>query len=258
MNNAAVRSSLRRLLSLVVLIGAALLVISAVANKQDSQIQEVNIDIQSLNDGSMLIKAEDIQNSIERGYGLRPVGMAIKSLDVKRLEDILEGDPLILDADVFIDARNRLRISVVQRQPILRIIDQNGMNYYLDDKGIKMPLSKHFAARVLVASGNIPPHVPDFLDRKFHLLKDLFNLSNDILGDEFLAPMIQQIYVSNRGEFTLIPVVGDQKIIFGRYEEDAAAKLRKLKIFYREGLPRAGWRKYRTLDLRYRGQVVCD
>jgi cell division protein FtsQ len=94
------------------------------------------------------------------------------------------------------------------------------------------------------------------LERKHNVIKDLFALSNDLRNDEFLHAQIEQVYVSSNKEFVLVPMVGDQKIIFGHYE-DALDKFQNLKIFYKEGLPYEGWRKYRRIDLRYRGQVVC-
>ena len=62
--------------------------------------------------------------------------------------------------------------------------------------------------------------------------------------------------MSNLGEFTLIPKIGDQKILLGKVM-DAGQKLERLKIFYREGMPYEGWRKYKTIDVRFAGQVVC-
>ena len=34
-------------------------------------------------------------------------------------------------------------------------------------------------------------------------------------------------------------------------------KLKRLRTFYREGLERVGWNKYRIISLAYDGQVVC-
>ena len=144
--------------------------------------------------------------------------------------------------------RNRIHV---------RVIDKNGLNYYLDGEGFKMPLSKHFTTRTLVATGNIPPHVPDFQERKKHTLKDLFLLTQFILEDEFFRTMIEQIYVTNSGDFVFVPMVGDQKIIFGKLE-GMEEKFRNLRAFYDRAIPVNGWRKYRTINLKFKGQVVCS
>lgn len=119
-----------------------------------------------------------------------------------------------------------------------------------------MPLSDHFTAKVLVATGSLPNYDDRFIERKRSRLKNAFELTHLILQDDFLQPMIEQIHFESQGSITLIPKLGRHKIIFGKYE-DAEDKLRKLKIFYKEALPHEGWRKYRTVDLSYEGQVVC-
>ncbi len=229
----------------------------SIQQTKSSIANEVIFDIQSLDNGKFLITKEDLLLSIERSFGYRLEGIPIQELDVERIERVLTADPLIANADVFVDAQDAIHINVEQRVPLLRVIDKNGANYYLDANGAKMPLSKHFAARVLVATGNIPPYSPDFLKRKQQgLLTDIYHLSNYILEDDFLKSQIEQMYVNGQGEVTLVPKVGDQKILLGHcknYEE----KLDRLKTFYKEGIPYMGWHKYATIDLRYKGQVVC-
>ena len=255
MNNFDWKRSGIRMLWVALLFSAAAIVISAVQWKETTPSAGLSVKIEPLQDGNNLINTEDILLKINRSFGFELSGMPMNTVDIERLEKILVEDPFILDADAYVDANSRINIKVTQREPILRIIDNNGLNYYLDKDGMKMPTSEHFTARVLVASGNIPPHVPNFLERKKHLLKDVFQLTEMILADDFFRPMIEQIYVSNRGELTLIPKVGDQKIIFGRFA-DAERKLRHLKVFYEEGVPYEGWQKFKAYNLKYAGQVV--
>jgi cell division protein FtsQ len=253
--NVELKSSLKRLLWLGGLLLLAGLAVSAVQYRRSSHIRELEATIEPLADGSLMLTPADIREAIDRGFGFSMEGLPLRDVDVARLEKVLEKDPLILDADVFVDARNTLRVEVEQRPPLLRVQDRNGLNYYLDGQGLKMPLSKHTSVRVLAANGYIPPYVPDFLERKRHRIKDVFLLAKDISADPFLLAMIEQIYVNNKGEFVLAPMLGDHVILFGYYK-DAEEKLRKLKIFYKEVLPYEGWRKYDTIDLRFRGQVI--
>ena len=257
MNQKELIRTFKRLLYIVLLFTAAALVISFIERKEASPANQVKIEIDRLPDGNRMINEKDVLLTIERSFGFELEGLPLGSVDVERLERVLEEDPFILNADVFIDARNGVNIRIIQREPILRIIDNNGLNYYLDRDGFKMPLSKHFSARVLVATGNIPPHVPDFLVRDRHILKDLYLLSHDLRNNEFYNALIDQVYVSNRGELSLIPKVGKQKIHLGKYT-NINDKLNRLKIFYQEGMPYEGWRKYSSIDLRYKGQVVCQ
>ncbi len=247
---------MKRLGWLVLLFGAAALVISAVERKETSMASGLTIDITPLNGEHMLIVEKDVLTAIDRSFGFDLRDLPLNAIDVGRLERVLEAEPFILNADAFFDAENTIHITVEQRPPVLRIIDHNGLNYYLDEKGMKMPLSPHFTARVLVATGNIPPHVPDFLERPRHMLKDVFLLAQRLRQDELFHPLIEQVYVNPQGDMVLVPKVGDQKIILGdgsHLEE----KLQNLRVFYQEAVPYEGWRKYRTINLKYRGQVVA-
>lgn len=257
MKNEELKLTLKRASWLLAVFFSIAIVISAVGKREASIVREVKVEIEPLNSGNALIEVEDVKLTIERSFGAKLEGFPLGSIDVGRVERILEEDPFVLNADVYMDATANVKVNIVQREPVLRIIDNNGLNYYLDKDGMKMPLSRHFTVRVLTATGNIPPHDPNFLERKQHRLKDLFLLSQMISADEFFSALIEQIYVSNTGEFTLIPKVGDQKIIFGKLE-NAEVKLENLRIFYKEGIPYEGWQKYRTINVKFDGQVVCE
>ena len=62
-----------------------------------------------------------------------------------------------------------------------------------------------------------------------------------ILDDEFMSALVEQIHVSNQGEFTLIPKLGNQKILFGKHS-NVLDKIDRLKVFYWEAIPYEGWR----------------
>lgn len=248
--------SLKRIGWIASLFFALIMIISAIERKQGSDVETVDISIEKLPGGYLLINEEDIRELINRSFGFDLEGQSLVNINVDRIERVLEDDPFVFNAEVNINARNQVQIDIKQREPILRIKDNNGLNYYVDKDGIKLPLSKHFTARLIVGSGSIAPHSPDFLERKQHTLKDIFQLTEVILKDEFWKSLVEQIHMIN-GEMTLIPKVGDQKIKFGRFEnyED---KLWRLRKFYEEGIAYEGWQKYRTIDLRFKGQVVCE
>jgi cell division protein FtsQ len=150
-----------------------------------------------------------------------------------------------------------VKIFIEQREPVMRVKDQMGAQYYVDRDGFRVPLSRHFTARTLVVNGKIQPHTPGFMDKKKHGMKDLFQLALLLADDELWKAMIEQVYVNQKNEYVLIPKIGDQVIVLGKFEQ-VQEKLDKLRIFYLEGMSREGWNKYRTIDLRFAGQVVCE
>ncbi len=232
------------------------LIISAVEYKGASYSRAVDINIEPLKSGDDLITIEDVRLAIDRSFGKNLVGEQLSGIDVNRVERVIESDPFVYNADVFIDAENMIHLNISQREPVVRVIDNNGLQYYLDRFGEKMPLSPHFAARVIVATGNIPPFVPDFLKRRQHPLKDIFQLTKEIVEDPFLYSLVEQIYKDENGEYTLIPKVGNHTIMLGTVA-DIKRKLKKLKVFYKEGLPYEGWQKYKSINLKFDDQVVC-
>ena len=247
---------LRMLLWGVALLAGASMVLGAMQRKENAPIHDIVIDIEPLASGDFLISEEDIPIMLEERFAHPITAFPVGKLDVERLERVLEEDPFVKSAEAYIDAQDRVNIELVQREPTLRVIDNNGLNYYLDKEGNQMPPSKHYAARVRVATGNLPPYEAAFLEKEDYLLHEVFALNELLREDPFLDALIEQIYINKRGEFILSPKIGKQTIMFGRYQQ-AAEKLSRLKTFYREGLPYKGWQAYSSFDLRYEGQVVC-
>jgi cell division protein FtsQ len=245
-----------RILWVVFLLVVLLVLFTAINRKKNTFADGVQVEVVPLAGGDKLISERDVRQALLVSFGNTLEGTELGRLEVERMERVLEADPFVLDAETYIDQKDVLHVKITQREPVLRVLDNNGGNYYLDKAGKKMPPSKNFAARVMVATGNVAPYTSEFREKKKNTLKDLFNLTQTLLADEFLASFVQQIHVNNAGEFVLVPLVGDQQIVLGstRRLED---KLNRLKIFYREGMPYAGWRTYSTINLKYSGQVVC-
>lgn len=234
-----------------------LIITSAVERKKEMLISDTIVEVEPLDGENLLIDSADVITIINRKYGSPLNDQPSIQVDEDRLESILEEDPFVKNAEVVLTANGKLKILIEQRKPVLRIFDGRGNNYYLDESGAKIPPSRHFTTRTLVANGEIQSYSTDFLQRKNHPLKDLFELALFILHDDFWNAQIEQIYVNNKNEFVLIPKVGDQSIIFGDYD-NVEDKFNRLKVFYEKAISKEGWRKYHSIDLRFRGQVVCE
>ena len=88
----------------------------------------------------------------------------------------------------------------------------------------------------------------------------LANFVKWIEEDDFWQSEIVQIIArttdSGALEVDLIPRSGAYTIRFGRLD-NMEQKFDKLLKFYRKGLSRFGWDRYKTIDVRFEGQVVC-
>lgn len=245
-----------RLAWLLFLFIVVMIWIMARNRKANTFAEGLQVNVVELPSGDKMISERDVRQALLAAFGSDLENSELANLEVERMERVLEADPFVKNADVYIDQNNQMHIQIDQREPLVRVLDNNGNNYYLDAAGKKMPPSKNFAARVIVATGNIAPYTPEFREKRKSSLKDLFNLTQTLLADEFLASFIQQIHINNAGDFILVPLIGDQKIVLGSTKK-LEDKLHRLKIFYKEGMPYEGWRKYETINLKYSGQVVC-
>lgn len=179
--------------------------------------------------------------------GLDPTGKQIKDINTNKIEEAILVNQLVKKADVFVTNSNAIRVSIEERKPVLRIISNTGQNYYIDDEGNKMPLSKYFTAYLPIATGTIKE---DFAKT------DLYKFALFLHNDKFWNAQIEQIIVLPSQDIELIPRVGDHRIVLGNlqgYKE----RLDKLLAFYENGLNQTGWNKYSVINLKFDKQVVC-
>ncbi len=186
------------------------------------------------------------------------VGKRLCYLNLQNLEDKLKANPFILFAKVYADMDGIIHAEIKQRVPILRIFNNAGQDFYVDEIGLKIPLSDHFTARVLAANGAINEIFNGKIDTlKTQIGKSVFDVANFITKDTLWNEQIEQIYVAQNKDLQLVPRLGNQTIILGN-ADSLKNKFRNLLIFYKKGMPKAGWQTYRTINLSYSGQIVCE
>ncbi len=227
----------------------------------------LNISIAN-NDENLFLSEEDVKLFLqEREDSL--LSVRYKSINIPGLEKALNAHPAIENAEVSEDINGELKIDIVQRTPVLRIINHDGESYYIDSQGKLMPLNSNYSARVLIASGEIyEPYARRYqfsveqiknsaAFKDVSLLDDLLDVAQYINGDSCLSGLVHQVYVNADREMELFPAIGSHKIVFGDGQH-IAEKFNKLKLFYTQGLNKAdAWTKYSTINLKYKNQVVC-
>jgi cell division protein FtsQ len=182
--------------------------------QQDLKCKKITINVNK-SDENYFINKQDISAIIQFG-GDSLLNKYVNKINVKRLEKLIEANKYISNAEVFIDLNGELFVNVQQRKPLLRIFTSDQHSFYLDEHGLKMPLSPNYSAKVLSANGNIQEIYGGIYDSvKNPLLKDLFELTKFIQANEFWDAQIEQIFIEENKDITLIPRVGNQKIIFG-------------------------------------------
>jgi cell division protein FtsQ len=184
------------------------------------------------------------------------IGSRIENIDIHALENKLKINPFVEFATVYIDMDGTLQVEVSQRQPILRIMNRFDQDFYVDEHGLKMPLSQNFTARVLAVNGYIDELFANKVD-SLHtaLAKDIFKTADFIRKDSLWDAQIAQLYINQDHEIELVPRVGNQRILLGN-ADSLATKFNNLKVFYKQALPLVGWDAYKLINIKYMNQVV--
>jgi cell division protein FtsQ len=184
------------------------------------------------------------------------VGREIKSINIQKLEAALQANAFIRYAKVYADVDGVLNVQILQREPILRIINIAGMDFYVDKEGNKIPMSENFTANVLVANGLIYEDFNGKVDTlKSKLARDLYRAAVFISADTLWNNQIEQLYVNPQSEIEMVPRVGNQKIILGD-TDSLKLKFDNLYVFYKKAMPRVGWDTYKTINIKYTNQVI--
>ena len=210
------------------------------------------------------ITYEDIQEFVNQRFN-KIKGNKVKEINIEKIEKTIEKMAYIRKVDCTMDINGDVNLNIKQRRPILRIINNRGDNYYIDETGTILPGRVGYSSRVVTANGYVSDSLFDKEntclmknDSLLHrtTLGKLFKLAYTIDRDTFLRQEIVQIYVNEKHEFEMIPLVGDHTILFG----DAVQikdKFWRLEQFYKNGIRLGGWDKYKTINLKYQNQIVC-
>ena len=184
------------------------------------------------------------------------VGRKLDNIDIHDLERKLKANPFVESAKVYADMDGIVWIEVTQRQPIMRIMNQFDQDFYVDEHGLKLPLSDNFTANVLAANGYIDERFSGKVDTlKTLLAKDIFKTISFIRKDSLWDAQIAQVYVNERHEIELIPRVGNQRILLGN-ADSLETKFHNLMVFYKQALPQVGWDAYKTINIKYSNQII--
>jgi cell division protein FtsQ len=249
--------SLKRELKIGAAILVVLLLIAFTETRQDDvSIKDINIRIENLHNNHFLDESDIMSLMHLSNDNLR--GAKIERVNLKQIEKKIKSDPFIKDAQMYSDLKGNLVVKVELRRPVARIVRNDGPDGYIAEDGTVMPVSEKFTARVVLISGGYVRKLlqQDNVNDKEEG-KSLMEMLNTIREDEFWNAQIAQLDIDGQERITLFPQVGDEKIEFGK-PEDVEMKFKKLKIFYKEVLPRVGWNKYKKVSLEYQGQIVAE
>ena len=166
-------------------------------------------------------------------------------VDLYCLEKSVLKNPYVESATVYLGINGVLTSLVKQRSPIMRIFNEKS-SYYVDKKGVKVPVSENFSARVPLITGI---NTDDDLS-------EVIALMQLISQDEFLQKEIIGVHKNEDNEYEFAVRSGDYKIEFGTFEK-ISLKFKKLKAFYNVAYKDKTIAKYKSISVKFHNQVVC-
>ena len=165
-------------------------------------------------------------------------------LDLNGLEIVLNSNPMIKTAQVYLTVNGEVRADVEQCKPIARV--STNASYYIDDEGKFMPLSTNFSTRVPLVTGYIEKNN----------LNNVFKIADKIYNDQFLRKHIVEIHQNQDKTITLKTRVLDFEIVLGNLKM-LDKKINNLKAFYQKAKKDKSLNKYNIVNLQFENQVVC-
>ena len=246
-------------LATAVLWGAALtgfvvLMVAAVQDKDAGICKGIQVKFEGKDD-NFFIEPKDIKSLVTKDKSLNPIGKRVSDISIAQLEALVDQDPWVKNAEIYVDNGQQLNIKVTQREPVARIFTFSGNSFYLDAAGEHIPVSGRYAARVPVFTG-FPTDAPKLQKADSLLTAQIVDMGIYIGNDPFWMAQVEQLMITDERRFEFIPKLGDQVISFGE-GIDIDKKFTKLLAFYKEGLNKVGWNNYSRINIAFENEVVC-
>jgi cell division protein FtsQ len=231
-------------------------------DREDMLMKTPSVKVETTED-MVFLNDDDIISRLKNMHLLWE-GQSFKEMDIDKIEYALLNMPEISKAKVFFQLNGEWEIQCKLRVPVARVIDKEGKSFYIDENQKIMPISRKFSARVIPVTGEF--YKSDFAPVNYlihnealinkNILDQVYRITNYVCNDELLSALITQIHYNENGDYELITLLGDQRVVFGK-AENIEEKMEKLKVFYEFGISKTGWDLYKEIDIQYKDQIVC-
>ncbi|MGB0430581.1 MAG: hypothetical protein ACPGLV_08920 [Bacteroidia bacterium] len=219
-------------------------------------INQVQVNIAPTQQGNF-ISETDITDRINAFYTPSLLEQKTKDIDILQLDSIVESSPFVKSANSFSSLNGKLFVEIEQELPLIRIHSSKVKGYYISYEGKKLPLSMHKAARVPVVTGNITETITPDDTLKTQLIKDLYSIALYLDKNAFFKALTGQLHVENNGDIVLITKSEERHDIILGNAQNLESKFDNLYQFYTKVLSIKGWDRYRTINLKFKNQIVA-
>jgi len=209
-------------------------------------------DVRLVNEESVLAAITAVEKSV--------LEKPMNQIDTRSIELAVVNLPYIKSATAYKTIDKKVVVELEERKLIARLIDENGVSAFLDAQGFVLPKRRAVTLRLPVISGKFKLDteklVKGYNSAGNASLESIYKYAELVVQSDFWKAQLQQTFFDSNGNFIATPQVGNHEIQFGNIE-GIENKLKKLAMFYEQGMNEARWNKYKTINLKYEDQIVC-
>ncbi len=240
--------------ALIMVFGILFIVILIKASLQASETvcNEIQVNVKNADEFQFIAENEIIDCINNYGKDV-VINQRLKDISTSEIEARIEQSEYIEKADVFTNFEGKMRVDVIQKTPIYRVFNNNGVSYYVSNKVESIPISSKFTPRLIVATGNLSKQ-PTTKNIKLH--EDLLELVAFINRNSFWEAMIGQVEVANNGDFLLYSKIDEHVVNLGN-TDNLEDKFKLLQLFYKKAIKKVDWKQYEEINLKFKGQIIC-
>lgn len=248
-------------LSLAALLGLAILAGVVMHSYRSSRSLLTCTGIQvEFKDSLRFVSQEDIENYLKQDYGAY-IGQKLDSVSLCRIESLLDSRSAIMSSQAWATDDGTLHISILQRQPAVRF-SKGDVGFYADREGYIFPLHPSFTADVPVVSGAIPLSAGNRYrgfaqtEREQEWISEVLDMFQAFDSARGWKGRIESVSVRSSGDLAIRLKDAAETFIIGE-PCDIRSKISRMDRYFSHILPAREDRKYKTVNVKYNGQIVC-
>jgi cell division protein FtsQ len=177
-------------------------------------------------------------------------------IKINEIEQSLDKNPYVKTAEAYTDVGGNVVVELELRKPLVRIMYDDGTGFYLDREFNKVDLSNTYTANTPLLRGVEREPLEPRDTVKSAQLNEMREFLEYVDHSLLLRSQVSEIVAKPNGDLVIYPEMGDVIIEFGK-PNDISQKFSNMELFYRRVLNHTGWKKYRSISLKYKNQVVA-
>ena len=205
-----------------------------------------SVDVEVVNaDSTSFVTPQGVLTDL-KGQGIKIVGKHMGDINASDIEEALKVSPYLENADIVKCQNGKVLIRVSQLVPVMRVFDGED-SYYMNRAGKRMAATTYYHCDVPVVQGHFTRKYP---------ASRLLPLIDYVENDSLLHSLVTMYQVRDTNNIILVPDISGHVVNIGN-ADGFENKFAKLKLFYREVMPKRGWNTYDTISVKWNHQVVA-